>query len=94
MSVRSFINYDSNRVRSFTCCLCRSEEEGFGHTPAPLIVGRGSRCCDDCNRVVVFVRIAQSVPQCDKLNRLKWIAAIRRGDDQTIEDIKNGKLAW
>lgn len=37
----------------YTCCLCGSEEVGYGHNPAPL-AGHPNRCCDTCNATKVI----------------------------------------
>ena len=38
------------------CVLCGEAYYGFGHNPAPLSLE--GRCCDECNNLVVAVRIA------------------------------------
>lgn len=86
---RSFINSARTELmsRSFTCCLCRSVSQGFGNNPAPLIRGRGSRCCDACNRVVVFVRFSTMRQGAGRLNRANWIRAIRENGPE-IQQIR------
>lgn len=68
------------------CVCCRKMFVGFGNNPAPLILGEAV-CCDDCNKVVVFIRISLAHQPHTTLNRRNWLKAIRR-DDPKIADIK------
>jgi hypothetical protein len=70
----------------FTCCLCQKNEQGYGNNPAPLITSADARCCDDCNKVVIFTRIGMS-QGLGRLNRRRWIEAIR-ADTADIQRIK------
>lgn len=46
----------------YTCCLCGSEEVGYGHNPAPL-AGDHNRACDSCNATkVIPARLAMMFP--------------------------------
>jgi len=46
----------------YTCCLCGSEEVGYGHNPAPL-AGDQNRACDSCNATkVIPARLAMMFP--------------------------------
>jgi len=46
----------------YTCCLCGSEEIGYGHNPAPL-AGDHNRACDSCNATkVIPARLAMMFP--------------------------------
>jgi len=46
----------------YTCCLCGSEEFGYGHNPAPL-AGDQNRACDSCNATkVIPARLAMMFP--------------------------------
>lgn len=46
----------------YTCCLCGSEEFGYGHNPAPL-AGDHNRACDSCNATkVIPARLAMMFP--------------------------------
>ena len=40
----------------FTCVLCHENSTGYGNNPAPL--QDSGKCCDDCNRAVVFYRLS------------------------------------
>lgn len=42
------------------CCLCGKSFIGFGNNPDPLDTIKGNRCCDDCNRYVIYERIQRS----------------------------------
>lgn len=39
------------------CCICDKPFKGFGNNPDPI--KEKGRCCDSCNGLVVFARIAQ-----------------------------------
>lgn len=43
--------------RQFTCCICHRICHGYGNNPQPLIMKRGSRCCDDCDMLVIASRL-------------------------------------
>ena len=48
--------------KTYICCLCGEEHEGFGNNPYPLYEEDDfeARCCDDCNtRLVIPARIAK-----------------------------------
>lgn len=46
--------------KTYICCLCGEEHEGFGNNPYPLVTNVELRCCDYCNmRLVIPTRIAQ-----------------------------------
>jgi hypothetical protein len=64
---------------SFVCCCCRAEVQGYGNNPAPLIQSVGSRCCDDCNKIVLFIRLNVGRNP-NGLNRRNWLHAIRSND--------------
>lgn len=49
-----FNEEDGNR--QFTCCICHEVCSGYGNNPNPLILKKGSRCCDKCNRLVTSAR--------------------------------------
>ena len=46
---------------SYTCCCCRADKTGFGNNPAPLVLTDGARCCDDCNKVVIMIRMMGNI---------------------------------
>lgn len=51
------------------CCICGNEIEGYGNNPYPVCdkEDQTSRCCDDCNNLVIIARIVQSkYPENDK----------------------------
>ena len=49
-----------NNRKTYICCLCGEEHEGFGNNPYPLVTDVESRCCDYCNmRLVIPARIAR-----------------------------------
>lgn len=39
------------------CCICGKTFEGYGNNPAP--VKNGGRCCNECNSIVIYARIAE-----------------------------------
>ena len=41
------------------CCICAKEFVGFGNNPYPL--KSSGRCCDECNKKVVKVRIEEAI---------------------------------
>lgn len=43
------------------CCICGQEFEGYGNNPFPLCNKEdyNSRCCNDCNSLVIQARIFQ-----------------------------------
>lgn len=55
MEMNNFFNQNSNR--QFTCCICHKVFKGFGNNPRPLVMKSGSRCCDDCNQLVILARL-------------------------------------
>jgi len=70
----------------YTCCLCHKEETGYGNNPDPLVTSADARCCDGCNKVVVYLRI-MVVRTGQRLNRANWLRAIR-DDHPDIRAIK------
>ena len=38
------------------CCICGKEFKGYGHNPIPL--KPTGRCCDDCNKIVILMRLS------------------------------------
>ena len=57
--------------KTYICCLCGEEHEGFGNNPYPLCEEGDieSRCCDDCNtRLVISARIAKSYKSIDPIS--------------------------
>ena len=62
------------------CVLCRSEIVGLGNNAEPLRVGR---CCDDCNKKVIAVRLIAVEP-----SKLKtWAEMGRDGDCKNLDDV-------
>lgn len=49
-------NFTEDENMQFTCCICHEICSGYGNNPQPLIMKRGSRCCDRCNKVVQTAR--------------------------------------
>ena len=43
--------------KSFKCCLCGKVFNGYGNNPDPLNTEKGKRCCDNCNKYVIFERM-------------------------------------
>ena len=41
------------------CCMCGKEMFGMGHNAAPFVVNRNNRCCNECNEIVVRLRIIE-----------------------------------
>lgn len=35
--------------RTYVCCICGREHEGWGNNPWPVNKDPDARCCDDCN---------------------------------------------
>ena len=56
----------------------------MGNNPTPLITAENARCCDECNKVVMFVRLAMMRFPHQPLNRTNWIRAIRRNDPDVV----------
>lgn len=71
----------------YTCACCLRQEQGFGNNPAPLIQSADARCCNECNKVVVFLRMMMMRPGVRRLNRANWLRAIRN-DHQDIRRIQ------
>jgi len=44
------------------CCICHNTYEGFGNNPWPLM-DTEDQCCDECNKQVVAIRIADYLRQ-------------------------------
>lgn len=42
-----------------TCCICGKTFYGFGHNPSPIKTN--GECCDNCNTIVVMVRLEISL---------------------------------
>lgn len=42
--------------RKHTCCICHKVFRGYGNNPQPLVMRKGSRCCDDCDKLVIETR--------------------------------------
>jgi len=59
------------------CALCRVVTDGSGGNPAPLLTSHDAKCCMECAKVVIFVRMMQEKQPNVKLNRRNWIRAIR-----------------
>lgn len=64
-------------MSTFICSLCQKSCCGYGNNPAPLITTSGAKCCDKCNKVVVYIRINVCRSGAGKLNRRTWISYIR-----------------
>jgi len=47
----------------FTCSMCGLHFMGYGNNPWPVIKNEEARCCDDCNQMVIAVRIAKRLRQ-------------------------------
>ncbi|MCM1222747.1 MAG: hypothetical protein NC548_50645 [Lachnospiraceae bacterium] len=45
-----------NRMQ-YTCCICHNICHGYGNNPQPLVMKNGSRCCDECDRLVIATRL-------------------------------------
>lgn len=43
--------------RHYECCICGDDFFGWGNNPWPIVKDEISRCCDDCNVLVVNRRI-------------------------------------
>lgn len=43
------------------CCFCKREFYGMGNNPAPIINDRKSRCCNDCNEMVIRYRMIEFI---------------------------------
>lgn len=41
-----------NRKKTYRCCICGKETEGYGNDPWP--VRDWGQCCDGCNRTAVI----------------------------------------
>ena len=41
------------------CCMCGKEMFGMGHNAAPLKVNRDNRCCNECNEIVIRLRMIE-----------------------------------
>lgn len=48
---------EQNENQQFTCCICHRISYGYGNNPQPLVMKRGSRCCDECDRLVIATRL-------------------------------------
>lgn len=46
-------------MEKFKCCICGEEFTGFGNNPWPLCERNDfdSRCCNECNELVITARI-------------------------------------
>ena len=53
------IDEDKKDDTTFKCILCYRERTGYGNNPNPVALS--GRCCDNCNRLVVMVRIGNSL---------------------------------
>lgn len=53
--------------RTYTCCICKEQFNGWGNNPWPIANDEGSICCDLCNMAYV-------IPQ-----RLKLLKEKREG---------------
>lgn len=45
-----------NRMQ-YTCCICHNICHGYGNNPQPLVMKYGTRCCDECDRLVIAARL-------------------------------------
>ena len=43
------------------CCFCKREFYGMGNNPAPIINDKKSRCCNDCNKMVIRYRMIEFI---------------------------------
>ena len=41
----------------FKCCMCKKVFNGYGNNPDPINTEQGKKCCDNCNKYVIFERI-------------------------------------
>jgi len=53
------IDEDKKDDMTFECVLCYRKRTGYGNNPNP--VSLSGRCCDNCNRLVMMVRIGNSL---------------------------------
>lgn len=51
---------EQNVNKQFTCCICHKICYGYGNNPHPLVIKKGSRCCDECDRLVIAARLYMS----------------------------------
>ena len=42
-------------MKEFTCCICGKKFIGYGNNPYPI--KDDGRCCDECNKKVIIVRL-------------------------------------
>lgn len=38
------------------CSICDEEFTGMGCNPQPILPNSGLRCCDECDKLVIFIR--------------------------------------
>ena len=48
----------------YTCCICGKEFEGLGNNPYPL--KEEERCCDECNKQVIYARLVNLAKRCSE----------------------------
>lgn len=41
----------------FKCVICKNYRQGCGHNPEPVVPLSKGKCCDDCNQLVLKVRL-------------------------------------
>lgn len=58
--------------KTYICCLCGEEHEGFGNNPYPLYEEDDfeARCCDDCNtKLVIPARLGKLADRLQEINQ-------------------------
>ncbi len=89
-------------MSTMKCCICGNEFEGFGNNPFPLCSrdDYDSRCCNDCDNLVITTRLAlhsnalTPIDEKTKLNKGDLVAFVWSStSDKPTEQLKaNGKV--